>query len=325
MKNHNGLSVALCTYNGQRYILEQLQSILNQTVLPDEIVICDDGSTDSTLDLIREISAGSPITIHVYENEQNLGSTKNFEKAIDGCKGDLIFLADQDDCWHINKVEIMLEVFTNHPNIQAVFSNGDMMDSSGNDLDYTLWSAYGVTPQKQRMINQGKAFEVLLNYNVVTGATMAFRSEYKKLLFPFPNLWVHDGWISLLLSAVGGIHCIDQPLIRYRQHDKQQIGADELNLRQELRKAKIADKGRYLHFAQQYLLALERLLSFFPADVKKAGKMSLISDKVKHSLKRGSISRDSNRLPIVAKELVSLRYFRYSNGLKSFMKDLFLY
>ena len=325
MKDYHGLSVALCTYNGEHYIVEQLQSILNQTVLPDEIVICDDGSTDSTLDLIREISTCSPVPIHLYENEQNLGSTKNFEQAIDRCQGDIIFLADQDDRWHRNKVEIMTEVFAHHPTIQAVFTNADMMDSSGNDLGYTLWSAYGVTAHKQARINKGQAFEVLLNYNVVTGATLAFRSDYKKLLFPFPDLWVHDGWISLLLSAVGEIHCLDQPLIRYRQHEKQQIGADELNLRQELKKAKIAVKGSYLLFAQQYLLALERLIRFFPADVKKAQKMSLISDKVKHSLKRGSIGRGLNRFPIVAKELLSLRYFRYSNGLKSFIKDLFLY
>ena len=325
MKDKNGLSVAICTYNGEHYIVEQLQSILDQTVLPNEIIICDDGSTDSTLNLIQELSDRSPIPMTVYKNERNLGSTKNFEKAIGLCQGEIIFLADQDDVWHINKVEIMTDIFTHHPKVQAVFTNADMMDASGNDLGYTVWKAWGLTAHKQTRINEGKAFEVLLNYNVVTGATLAFRSDYQKLMFPFPNLWVHDGWIALLLSAVGEIRCIDQPLIRYRQHDKQQIGADELNLGLELKKVKEAKRSTYLLFAHQYLLVLERLLSVFPADVSQAGKMSLIADKVKHSLKRGSIGRDSNRFPIVVQELVTLRYSKYSNGLKSFVKDLFLY
>lgn len=318
------ISVALCTYNGELYIAEQIQSILDQTVLPNEIIICDDGSTDLTLELLRKVSARSPIPIYIYENEHNLGSTKNFEKAINLCKGDIIFLADQDDLWHKSKVEIFKACFSSNPRLQAAFSNGDMMDARGNNLGFTLWNAYGLNDHKQARLNNGKALEVLLKHNVVTGATMAFRSGYKNLIFPIPNLWVHDGWIALLLSAVGEIKCIDQPLIRYRQHGSQQIGADEPTIQLELEKAKKIGRGTYLLYARQYLLALERLLSF-SSEVKNPEKLSLIADKAKHLLVRANIGRNLNRIPMTVKELVNLHYYRYSGGIKSFLKDLFLY
>lgn len=325
VEDRNGLiSVALCTYNGELYISEQIQSILKQTLLPDEIIICDDGSTDSTLELLGKVSALSAIPIYIYKNEHNLGSTKNFEKAINLCKGDIIFLADQDDLWYENKIKIFKEFFINHPNVLAAFSNGDMIDARGNNLGYTLWDAFKLNAHKQARLNKGKALEVLLKHNVVTGAAMAFRSNYKKLIFPLPDLWIHDGWIVLMLSAVGEIKCIDQPLIRYRQHDKQQVGAVEPNLRHELRKVKETERSTYLLFARQYLLALERLLSFY-SEVNNTEKMSLIADKVKHLLIRANIGRNLNRIIIIAKELVRLNYSRYSNGIRSFLKDLFLY
>jgi len=325
LEDQNGLiSVALCTYNGELYITEQIQSILDQTVLPNELIICDDGSTDLTLKLLREVSARSPIPIYIYENEHNLGSTKNFEKAINLCKGNIIFLADQDDLWHKNKVEIMIDVFVSNPRTQAVFSNGDMIDASGDNLGFTLWDVFNLTAHRQARLNQGHALEVLLTNNVVTGAAMAFRTEYKRLMFPIPERWIHDGWIALMLSAVGEIKCLDQPLIKYRQHDRQQVGAVERNLQQELRKVKETGRSIYLSYAQQYLVALERLLNV-SSDVNHPEKMSLIADKAKHMLIRANITRDLSRIPRITKELVTLNYDRYSNGIKSFLKDLFLY
>ncbi|HZK54080.1 MAG TPA: glycosyltransferase family 2 protein [Desulfosporosinus sp.] len=321
----NGLiSVALCTYNGEQYITQQIQSILNQTVLPDELIICDDASTDLTLDLLEKVSALSPIPIHIYKNEHNLGSTKNFEKAINLCQGDIIILADQDDLWYENKVEIFKDYFTHHPKVQAAFSNGDMMDANGNNLGYTLWDAFKLNSTEQASLNKGKGFEVLLKHNVVTGAAMAFRTDYKKLIFPIPELWIHDGWIILLLSAVGEIQCIDQTLIKYRKHALQQVGAVEPSLRHELRKVKETDRSTYLLYARQYLVALERLLSVY-THVKNPETMRLLADKAKHLLVRANIDRKLSRLPIISKELVTLNYFRYSNGIRSFLKDLFLY
>ena len=108
------ISVALCTYNGAQFIREQLNSILCQTTNVDEIVICDDGSSDDTLSIINSYCSKTDI-IRVYQNQDKLGVSKNFQKAIDLCHGDLIFLSDQDDIWQANKVQTFVDYFNKTP------------------------------------------------------------------------------------------------------------------------------------------------------------------------------------------------------------------
>ena len=107
-------SVALCTYNGEKYIKYQLDSILNQTVPIDEIIICDDGSTDSTISILNSYREQYPSIFKIHTNENNLRSVKNFEKAISLCSNEFIFLSDQDDIWADHKVKIHLDFFKKH-------------------------------------------------------------------------------------------------------------------------------------------------------------------------------------------------------------------
>src|SRR3712207_5989304 len=100
------LSVALCTYDGARYLPEQLESLARQRRLPDELVVCDDGSADDTVDVVRRFADRAPFAVRLSLNPQNLGFVKNFEQAIRLCRGDLIALADQDDVWHPQKLEL---------------------------------------------------------------------------------------------------------------------------------------------------------------------------------------------------------------------------
>lgn len=112
------VSVALATYNGEKYILEQLRSILEQTRQVDEVVITDDCSKDGTVELVREFIAKNKLSSwHLYENESNLGYGANFFKAIDLCSGNIIFLSDQDDVWVKNRVEVMAQIMESHPDI----------------------------------------------------------------------------------------------------------------------------------------------------------------------------------------------------------------
>ena len=103
------ISVALCTYNGAKYLGEQLESILNQTRSVNEIVICDDRSTDATADIVKAFQDKAPFPIYFYRNDSQLGSTKNFEKCLQLCQGDIIFLCDQDDSWMPEKVEKLVD------------------------------------------------------------------------------------------------------------------------------------------------------------------------------------------------------------------------
>ena len=118
------ISVALCTYNGEKFLKEQLDSILNQTIAVDEIIICDDKSTDTTLSILRDYKKKYPTIISIYENENTLKSVKNFEKAISLCTGDIIFLSDQDDIWVDIKVEKYCDYFNENAAIQVLASNG---------------------------------------------------------------------------------------------------------------------------------------------------------------------------------------------------------
>ena len=133
-------SVALCTYNGQQFLKQQLDSILNQTHKVDEIVVCDDGSTDKTIEILENYSANYPNTFYINQNEINLRSVKNFEKAVKLCSGDIIFLSDQDDVWVDNKVEKYVDYFDKNPNIEVLASNGYCIDENSKVHDkYSIW------------------------------------------------------------------------------------------------------------------------------------------------------------------------------------------
>ena len=127
------ISVAMCTYNGERFLPQQLASIAAQTRLPDELVVCDDRSTDRTVAIVREFAASVPFPVKVFENERNLGYSANFEAAIRRCEGDLIALSDQDDIWYPQHLETLQRPFLEprFPPVGWVYSNLDEIDESG--------------------------------------------------------------------------------------------------------------------------------------------------------------------------------------------------
>ena len=173
------ISVALCTYNGEQYIREQLESILTQTVKVDEIVVCDDGSTDNTLQIIEELAGNTDTAIHIYRNETNLGPAKNFQKAINLCSGDIIFLSDQDDVWMPEKAATITNYFRQNPQISVVFTDGNLTDGEKNIG--SLWHSLGITPNAQKAINDGFGIELFACESRATGATMAVRSTFEPL------------------------------------------------------------------------------------------------------------------------------------------------
>lgn len=224
------VSVAICTYNGQKYIAEQLQSILRQTRLPDEIVICDDNSTDHTVDIIREIfKEHSFEKFRIEINKPGLRTIKNFEKAISLCMGKWIFLSDQDDIWNENKIEIMLKA--TKWNTLLLFSNGRLIDQDGTNLHSTLWEHWGFTEQQQkRWKNNPFAFkDLLINKNFVTGATVLLNRKILKKSLPIlvPNGYYHDAWFALHAAAADGLHFITDCIINYRIHPEQQVGVSK--------------------------------------------------------------------------------------------------
>jgi glycosyltransferase involved in cell wall biosynthesis len=319
------VSVAMCTYNGERYILEQINTILHQTRIPDEIVICDDNSSDRTLDIISERIKKSSVSIKLIRNSANLGYTKNFEKAISLCSGDIIVLSDQDDYWDNNKLLLIEEQFLKSPDAGLVFTDADMVDDKLQTKGYSLWEVYKISPTIIDRINKGLMFEILMKKNIITGATLAFRKEYLPLILPIPKEHVHDAWISLLISSCARIIPISSQTIKYRQHAHNQIGAPKEILSQ----VKMAKKRGKKSIVEGYLQTsslLDRLNTQFENGLLDRKYIDQIMQKLKHFKNRSEFPQNKLlRLPKIFSELVSGRYHKYSDGWKSLLKDLILY
>ena len=315
------ISVALCTFNGGAHLRPQLDSLLAQTRLPDEAVVCDDGSTDGTVDALARFAAGAPFPVHVHCNADRLGPAQNFGKAVAACTGDVIACCDQDDVWLPHKLATLVELFEVHPDLGFAFSDAEVIDAAGRPLGYRLWDSVGFTPGLRRRF-AADPLAVLVRQNVVTGATLAFAGRLRPLVLPIGPGWMHDGWIGLLASAVTPAVAIPQPLVQYRQHAAQSIGAERLSLRRQIRTARGMGKSVFDEQAAAYAAALDRL-SAWPG-VRDA-PLRLIGEKVAHCRTRSAIRLgERRRLRSSVGELASLRYRRFSLGWKSFAQDLFL-
>lgn len=316
------LSVALCTYNGERYLREQLDSLVAQTRQPDEVIICDDCSTDATTDLARDFAARAPFPVHLLVNGHNVGSTKNFERAIEHCTGELIALADQDDVWCPEKLARSEQALLAAPRADIVFSDAYVVDEMLRPLGTTLWGNLGFGPDLRRRIQHDNAFRVLFSRTVVTGATMVFRGRVRDLVLPIPATVVHDSWIALLVSAISDLVLIDEPLMYYRQHAANQIGAHSVSLPWLWRNNRRLREGGRAAVADWCQEAARRLEAM-PEGLRCPDGIGLLRDRARHGYVRSRLPANRfRRLPVVLNELRSGRYARYSTGLVSAMVDL---
>ena len=173
------ISIALASYNGARYVREQLDSFAAQRRLPDELVVCDDGSTDDTAEQVERFAEGAPFEVRLERNARTLTTTPNFEKAISLCRGDLIFLSDQDDVWLPEKLAEMALHFEAHPGVGGLFCNGAVCGSDLEPLGYDLWEAQWFRPAEQQLVREGRAMEVFANHVVASGNTLAIRATFR--------------------------------------------------------------------------------------------------------------------------------------------------
>jgi glycosyltransferase involved in cell wall biosynthesis len=326
----------MCTYNGAAYLAAQLKSINSQTRLPDELVICDDSSSDATLDILKEFAASAPFPVRLNVNERNLGVVKNFEKAIALCEGSIIALSDQDDVWLPHKLGRLEEVMKAN-GAALVFSDAHVVDDALNSTGQKLWE-FTFQKADQELLASGNGVRVLLKRSVVTGATMAFLSELRKMLLPIPATGhlIHDNWIALLIAASSDVAFIDEPLMNYRQHPNQHTGIFEPPgklPRISVTRVRAESLRSMANFYQiqvaRYETASARL-RMRPQDPNIQKNLALIEEeiaelklKAAHFSCRAEMSEYGvRRVPAAIKELCQLGYHRYSNGFLSFAKDV---
>lgn len=239
------VSVAMATYNGEKYIKEQLESIISQTYKNIEVVITDDASTDDTIKVINEFKNKHGF-IKVFLSDINKGVTQTFEHSFTKCGGDFIAISDQDDIWEPNKIETLLAGLDQE---DAVYSNSLLIDKTGKSLHKEFKSL-----MKLQSYYDGSPF---LMGNCIPGHTILMKTGFAKTILPLPRGMMFDRWISFCAASNNGIKYVDKPLVRYRQHENNSVGVGR-SKKKEKKKTK----------QEMFAIKLSELKAFETAPIK---------------------------------------------------------
>ena len=317
-------SVACCTFNGALFLGDQLDSLIDQTVRPDQIVIVDDSSDDDTARIAEQFSRNAPADVAVVfeRNASNLGVSENFSKALALTSGDVIFLCDQDDVWHPSKIQTMLGAFAERNDLALLYSDACLIDAHGDALSGSLFDALEVSARERKLIHDGSAFTALLARNLVTGATVAFRRSVFDAARPFPPDWVHDVWLAIIAAALGSVDYVDASLIDYRQHEANAIGMRRLSLSQKFAKLFRPREHRYRTLQRRVEILLDKIVAL--ESTVQPDRAEKVREKLAHVRVRAALPRNRlARVVPILRETSTGRYVHYSVGLRSIAQDLF--
>lgn len=258
------VSVALATYNGEKYLRAQLQSLLDQTRRPDEVIICDDASRDGTVAL-----ATCFIETHglqgwkILVNDTNVGYIRNFRRAMEATTGEIVFLCDQDDIWELDKVQIMTQVLERYPRIDALVSGYSLMDSYGNSSSEQARKFYN-PPFWAKRIHQVRQGRVLYA-NMAQGCTGVYRrSLVDQYCVCSCNTIAHDWALHMIAYDCGRLFYIHRELVRYRIHEANTIGlsgASRVDILNKDRESML--DAQQLPLSQKGRLALMQIADFY--------------------------------------------------------------
>ncbi len=200
------ISVAMCTFNGERYISEQVDSILSQTWVDFELLIFDDASTDATPTILYEYALHDS-RIKFSRNTDRLGYNGNFARALGAARGDYIAPADQDDIWHPEKLQ---RLKTNLTSEDLIYCDSQYVDSNGAPL--------GVCMSSLRRMYSGQNPLAFVFTNCISGHSMLIRSDLAKSSLPPPPGIYYDWWLAISAANAGGVRYFDEPLVKFRRH-----------------------------------------------------------------------------------------------------------
>lgn len=320
------VSVVLCTHDGAAYLEEQLGSILAQRPEPFEIVLGDDASTDDTIAIAERVvaahrAAGGETEFVVRRHEPALGVVGNFADALTHARGDLVALSDQDDVWHAGKLAAFAAVFARDPDLLLAHSDARLVDATGAPTGLTLLKALETTAAERAGLERGDAFATLMRRNLVTGATVVLRRSLVTSATPFPAEWVHDEWLAVIAAATGSLRLLPEPLIDYRQHGRNQIGARRPTLSHrwaKLRESREPRASLLVARTTALVSALERLGDAVPAARLAAARARLAHEERRRALPRVPVAR----IPRILRAAARGDYARYSRGSIDVLRDL---
>ena len=318
------ISIALATYNGEKYLQEQLDSITNQTRYPDEVVITDDGSTDSTLSILNNFKLESRFPCNISINTTNKGTGFSFKRSIDSCKGDVIAFCDQDDIWLPNKLERIEKEFNKFPSIEYIISNANIIDHNSINLGYNLWNQRGFDEFWQNKFLKGNQFKVLMSKNITTGMTTAISKKIAAIGNKKPDNVIHDAWY-IYIASISGLRgfLINESLINYRQHLNQQFGALRLEGQKRIHNA-IKNHNQIIN---NNIKILEPLFKYAIENIEDKNDFNFkyLKKKLDHFKARKIIIESSifSRFIKISHEILKGGYFNFGSW-KNILIDLFI-
>ncbi|MBK0417690.1 glycosyltransferase family 2 protein [Leucobacter sp. CSA1] len=322
------VSVALGTHNGERFVGEQIESILAQTRPVDEIVLSDDASTDRTVEIVEEAVAGrlaehgSAPELVVLRNDPPLRVTKNFEQALLRTTGDVVALCDQDDVWHPQRVQRLAAYFDDplDPDALLVFSNARQVDGAGRSLGHDLFDAIAMSATERELLESGRAFDAFMRRNLATGATVMLRRSLVDEAAPFPDTWLHDEWLAVIAAAHDGVRMHDEQLTDYRQHGGNQVGMTKIGLARKFRMfaQPRTERNRRLYLRARELPAMLDGLAGVPQRYRAAAREKVAFEEARQRYPEARLRR---AIPIL-RQLRLGRYGRYGTGLKDAVRNL---
>lgn len=322
------ISIAMATYNGARYLEEQLDSFLYQSQQPDELVACDDASTDETVSILQSFRRRAPFEVIIHRNAKKLGHVRNFERAMSLSSGDIVLLSDQDDVWFPNKIMQVALAFQKELSVWVVVNNAEITDG-------------GLVPTGLSVAGQlGSAG--LGTDSLFLGCCMAFRRELKSLLLPLPSeIHGHDSWINLLGSTLRCRQFIPEILQAYRRHDGNTSTWPTWSLRRAGRWAILKEQLRWSNIRcdplaasgtrlQTLAVLKDRILDhaeYLRMTLPSPVPLHVILDSIESEIRANEMRQSIQQRRIHIRLVLGLRFYvsggyRYFEGWKSLARDL---
>ena len=327
------ISIAMASFNGERYIKEQLDSFSIQTRLPDELIVSDDCSSDSTLEIVKEFARNAPFDVKIIANDRNVGYVENFSNALDLCSGDIVFLSDQDDCWLPNKLSKVESYLAIHPEILLVAHDIEFCKSDLSPIGQT---------KLERMRG---VFNLEISY--VVGMTTAIRGDFLRYCLPIPksNSITHDKWLHLCANALGKKEILDEVLALHRRHggnvtsaSDNPLNVDFITSSKHFKMRRLALKERMMLIRQNLNSSMEEsslLISWLRKNkdifIETGYDSAVMLDERIEMLKRRYEAETLRSRILSGKRLNNLRDiiklyrsggYAYFNGFKNFVGDL---
>lgn len=251
----DSIAILLSTYNGELYLKDQVESIIKQNYRNWNLYIRDDGSKDSTVDIIKYF-VQTYSNIHFVEDNQNKGAALSFLYLLEVVEADYYMFCDQDDIWLHNKIDSVLQILKNNENKNPflVFSDAKVVDQNLNIISNSFWK-YNKTPPSLIVKNP----YYISVFNCAPGCTMIFNKELKKKLYDYDdNIIMHDWYIMIKALQNGIVKYSEEPLILYRQHQNNTLGADEISYKNRVKKIidfsdTLENQIRVFRFVKKYV------------------------------------------------------------------------